>query len=60
MILPADLRRKYGWRPGQVLEVHDTPDGLLLKPAPLFLRTEMAPRLACCTGPACAPYRLRK
>jgi AbrB family looped-hinge helix DNA binding protein len=41
MILPADLRRKYGWRPGQVLEVHDTPDGLLLKPAPLFPRTEI-------------------
>ena len=41
MILPADLRRKYGWRAGQVLEVHDTPDGLLLKPAPLFPRTEI-------------------
>jgi AbrB family looped-hinge helix DNA binding protein len=41
MILPAELRKKHGWQPGQVLEVHDTPEGVLLKPAPLFPRTEI-------------------
>jgi AbrB family looped-hinge helix DNA binding protein len=39
MILPAELRKKHGWQPGQVLEVHDTPEGVLLKPAPAFPRT---------------------
>ena len=40
VILPAELRKKRGWHPGQVLEVQETPEGLLLKPAPLFPRTE--------------------
>ena len=39
MILPAELRKKHGWQPGQVLEVHDTPEGVLLKPAPAFPQT---------------------
>jgi AbrB family looped-hinge helix DNA binding protein len=39
VILPAELRKKRGWQPGQVLEVQETPEGLLLKPAPLFPRT---------------------
>jgi AbrB family looped-hinge helix DNA binding protein len=39
VILPAELRKKRGWQPGQVLEVHETDEGLLLKPAPLFPRT---------------------
>jgi AbrB family looped-hinge helix DNA binding protein len=31
VILPAALREKRGWKPGQVLEVEETPQGLLLK-----------------------------
>lgn len=41
VILPAELRKKRGWQPGQVLEVQETPEGLLLKPATLFPRTEV-------------------
>jgi AbrB family looped-hinge helix DNA binding protein len=41
VILPADLRRKRGWQAGQVLEVEETPEGLLLKAAPLFPMTEI-------------------
>lgn len=33
VILPSALRRKCGWQPGQVLEVVETEQGLLLKPA---------------------------
>ena len=40
-MLPAELREKRGWRAGQVLEVVDTPEGVLLKAAPLFPRTEL-------------------
>jgi AbrB family looped-hinge helix DNA binding protein len=33
VILPAALREKRGWKPGQVLEVEETVAGLLLKAA---------------------------
>ncbi len=36
VILPAELRKKRGWKPGQVLEVRETPEGLLLAPAAVF------------------------
>ncbi len=41
LVLPAELREKRGWKPGQVLEVVDTPEGVLLKAAPLFPKTEL-------------------
>ena len=41
LVLPAELREKRGWRAGQVLEVVETPEGVLLKAAPLFPRTEI-------------------
>ena len=39
VILPASLRDKRGWRPGQVLEVEETPDGILLRAATPFPET---------------------
>ena len=38
VILPAELRKKRGWQPGQVLEVRETQEGLLLTAAPAFPR----------------------
>lgn len=36
VILPADIRRRLRWQPGTRLSVEETPDGILLRPAPLF------------------------
>jgi AbrB family looped-hinge helix DNA binding protein len=36
VILPKAIRERRGWRPGTRLVVEDTPEGVLLKPAPLF------------------------
>jgi AbrB family looped-hinge helix DNA binding protein len=39
VILPKAVRERRKWGPGTRLEVVDTPEGVLLKPAPLFPRT---------------------
>jgi AbrB family looped-hinge helix DNA binding protein len=39
VILPKAVRERRKWGPGTRLEVVDTPEGVLLKPAPLFART---------------------
>jgi AbrB family looped-hinge helix DNA binding protein len=39
VILPADIRRRRNWNAGTRLTVEETPDGVLLKPAPLFRPT---------------------
>jgi AbrB family looped-hinge helix DNA binding protein len=36
VILPKAIRERRQWRPGTRLVVEDTPDGVLLKPAPFF------------------------
>jgi AbrB family looped-hinge helix DNA binding protein len=36
LILPQAIRRRHHWGPGTKLIVEDTPEGVLLKPAPLF------------------------
>jgi len=36
VILPATIRHARDWRPGTRLVVEDTPDGVLLRAAPLF------------------------
>ena len=36
VILPKAIRERRRWGPGTRLLVEDTPDGVLLKPAPLF------------------------
>jgi AbrB family looped-hinge helix DNA binding protein len=39
IILPKAIRQHRRWEPGTRLIVEDTPDGVLLKPAPLFAPT---------------------
>jgi AbrB family looped-hinge helix DNA binding protein len=39
VILPKVIRRRRHWDTGTRLTVEDTPDGVLLKPAPLFAPT---------------------
>jgi len=39
VILPATIRRRRNWNAGTRLTVEETPDGVLLKPAPLFPAT---------------------
>ncbi len=42
VILPAEIRRNRRWAAGVRLLVEDTPDGVLLRPAPMFKRTQIA------------------
>ena len=42
VILPKAIRRLRNWDAGTRLVVEDTPDGVLLKPAPTFSRTQPA------------------
>jgi AbrB family looped-hinge helix DNA binding protein len=39
VVLPKELRRRLSWSPGAELVIEETPDGLLLKRAPLFAPT---------------------
>jgi len=39
VILPKAVRQRRHWGPGTRLVVEDTPDGVLLKPVPLFAPT---------------------
>ncbi len=39
VILPKAVRQRRGWGPGTRLAVEETPDGVLLKVAPLFAPT---------------------
>lgn len=39
IILPSAIRQRRGWDPGTRLVVEDTPEGVLLKPAPAFAET---------------------
>ena len=41
VILPHAIRRKRHWGPGTKLIVEDTPEGVLLKAAPLFPATRL-------------------
>jgi AbrB family looped-hinge helix DNA binding protein len=36
VILPAEIRRRRNWSAGTRLTVEETPEGVLLRPAPLF------------------------
>jgi AbrB family looped-hinge helix DNA binding protein len=54
VIIPKAVRESHHWRPGQVLEVIVTPDGVLLRSKPPFAPTrldEVAGSLAY-SGPA--------
>jgi AbrB family looped-hinge helix DNA binding protein len=39
VILPKAIRERRNWQPGTQLVVEDTPDGVLLKAAPVFAPT---------------------
>ncbi len=39
VILPSSIRQRRDWGPGTRLLVEDTPEGVLLKPAPAFAET---------------------
>lgn len=39
VILPSAIRKRRDWGAGTRLQVEDTPDGVLLKPAPAFAPT---------------------
>ena len=39
VILPKTIRERRNWQPGTQLVVEDTPDGVLLKAAPVFAPT---------------------
>lgn len=39
VILPKEIRRQRHWDAGTRLVVEDTPEGVLLKPVPLFAET---------------------
>lgn len=54
VILPHAIRRKRHWGPGTKLIVEDTPEGVLLKAAPLFPATRIEDVFGCLKyeGPA--------
>lgn len=54
VILPQAIRRKRNWNAGTKLIVEDTPDGVLLKAAPLFAPTRPEDVFGCLKydGPA--------
>ena len=41
VIVPAEIRRRLGWHAGTRLIVEHTPDGVLLKSAPIFAPTRL-------------------
>jgi AbrB family looped-hinge helix DNA binding protein len=59
VILPHAIRRKRHWDPGTKLIVEDTPEGVLLKAAPLFPPTKIEDVFGCLKyeGPAKDAWR---
>lgn len=47
IIIPKPIREAHHWEPGQRLEVVDSGDGILLKPAAPFPETTLAEVAAC-------------
>lgn len=46
VIIPKTLRTALSWAPGTQLEVHDTPEGILLRPAATAQKTVLHEGLA--------------
>lgn len=42
LVLPRALRRALNWRPGAKLVAEETPEGVLIRPAPAFAGTAPA------------------
>jgi AbrB family looped-hinge helix DNA binding protein len=51
VVIPKSIRDKHQWRDGQVLEVVDTADGLLLRDKPVFPPAKLNDLAGC------LPYR---
>lgn len=47
VIVPVEIRRRWHWVAGARLVVEDTPEGVLLKPAPLFQPTQQDEAIEC-------------
>jgi AbrB family looped-hinge helix DNA binding protein len=47
VVLPNEIRRRRDWRPGAEFTVEETPEGVLLKPAPLFPATRIEDAYGC-------------
>lgn len=41
VVLPSEIRKSRNWEPGAALTIEETPEGVLLKEAPLFERTRI-------------------
>lgn len=41
VVLPKSIRQRHNWQAGAALVIEDTPDGVLLKQAPLFPPTRV-------------------
>jgi AbrB family looped-hinge helix DNA binding protein len=54
VILPKTIREQRHWAAGTRLIVEDTPEGVLLRPAPVFAATDIDAVFGCLrpTGPA--------
>ena len=50
VILPKAIRRTLRWEAGTLLVVEDTPEGVLLKPAPVFAETRGEDVFGCLVG----------
>lgn len=50
VIIPKALRAALRWGPGTQLEVHDTPEGVLLRPAAAKAKVSLAGGLAAIRG----------
>lgn len=47
IIIPKALRDARGWGPGTTFEIEETKDGLILRPAKLFPKTELDDVIGC-------------
>lgn len=47
VILPKAVREQHRWAPGTRLEIEDTAEGIILRPAPLFPPTTVAEVAGC-------------
>jgi AbrB family looped-hinge helix DNA binding protein len=47
VILPKAVRERLRWSPGTRLLIEETPEGVVLKPAPLFAPTRLEDVLGC-------------
>jgi len=47
IVLPKEIRASHAWQPGTEFTVEETGDGILLRPAELFLATDLSDVVGC-------------